>query len=131
MVPGGDATPAVTSLLTSSGCDLCPDGVQAEIRAWGWSSEEGRPEPPVWSGSCRENNISMKRFPCIRARRANTEDAVVFAEENVNVISPNKEGKGITNEIKGAVERWEGRGKHFLLLFGGSQDMIKNGQIKK
>ena len=131
MVQGGVATPAVTSLLTSSECDLCPDWVQAEIRAWSWSSEEGRPEPLVWSGSCRENNISMKRFPCTRSRRANTEDAVVFAEENVNVISPNKEGKGITNEIKGVVERWEGRGKNFLLLFGGSQDMIKNGQIKK
>lgn len=113
MVQGGDATSAVTFLLTSSGCDLCPDRVQAEIRAWGWSSEEGRPEPPVWSGSCRENDISMKRFPCTRARRANTEDAVVFAEENVNVISPNKEGKGITNEIKGVVERLGREGQKF------------------
>lgn len=110
----GHATPAVTSLLTSSGCHLCPDWVQAEIRAWGWSSEEGRPEPPVWSGSHRENDISMKRFPCTRARRANTEDAVTFAEENVNGISPNKEGKGITDKIKGVVESsGKGRAKIF------------------
>lgn len=62
----------------------------------------------MWSGSCRENNISMKRFPCTRARRANTEDAVIFAEENVNVVSPNKEGKGITDKIKGL---WRGGGR--------------------
>lgn len=55
----------------------------------------------MWSGSCRENDISMKRFPCAGARRANAEDAVIFAEENVNVVSPNKEGKGITDKIKG------------------------------
>lgn len=49
----------------------------------------------------QEKAISVMSFPCTGARRAKADDVVIIAEENVNVISLNKENKGLADKING------------------------------
>lgn len=53
----------------------------------------------------QEKDVSMMSFPCTGARRAKAEDAVIIAEENVNVISLNKESKRLADKINVELRR--------------------------